>query len=435
MIGTGKSRTMDDAELRSRALEVLERNRRGGYTLPAPGLYPFQWCWDTGPIALGWAAAGHWDQAWSEIQQLFSAQWPSGMVPHIVFWKDSDAYFPGPEVWATNRQPPSTGLTQPPLPVSAAAHLFAHDPDRRRAEQKFQALWPKLVAWLTWIGRSRRGPHGAAVVVHPWESGMDNSPCWDEPLSIVPEARAIKVVRRDTATVSAKNRPSQREYRQYIGIVEALRDTDWDTERQPLDSPFAVEDPCFTAIAARAAADLAAARSAAGLDATVVEELAVQFRAGLDALWDEELGWFRPYDIRAHRPVGPATSIGLMALCGGVEQSKVRRIAERLEDWRRVEPFAIPTTDPDDSAFDPARYWRGPIWVIVNWLAAEGLARGGRRDQAEALRVETRALVEQGFSEYFDPRSAEGMGGQGFSWSAALTLSWLTVPPAVHEPT
>ena len=29
--------------------------------MPAVGLYPFQWCWDSGPIALGWAAAGHWD--------------------------------------------------------------------------------------------------------------------------------------------------------------------------------------------------------------------------------------------------------------------------------------------------------------------------------------------------------------------------------------
>ncbi len=94
-----------DTELRRLARAVLERNHRDGYTIPAEGLYPFQWCWDSGPIALGWAAAGRWDRAWQELERLFSAQWPTGMVPHIVFWREDDGYFPGPEVWATGRNP------------------------------------------------------------------------------------------------------------------------------------------------------------------------------------------------------------------------------------------------------------------------------------------------------------------------------------------
>ena len=47
-------------------------------------------------------------------------------------------------------------------------------------------------------------------------------------------------------------------------------------------------------------------------------------------------------------------------------------------------------------------------------------------DDSERLRTETRALVEAGFTEYYDPRDGSGIGGQGFSWSAALTLAWLT---------
>src|SRR4051812_3769171 len=105
---------MDDAQLRRRALAVLEANHRAGYTVPAKGLYPYQWCWDSGPIALGWAAAGRWEEAWMEITRLLSAQWPTGMVPHIVFWSPDDTYFPGPDVWGTGRNPPTTGLTQPP---------------------------------------------------------------------------------------------------------------------------------------------------------------------------------------------------------------------------------------------------------------------------------------------------------------------------------
>jgi neutral trehalase len=417
---------VNDDELRRSALSVLTRNHRNGYTIPAQDLYPFQWCWDSGPIALGWAAAGRWDAAWAELERLLSAQWPSGMVPHIVFWTQDDGYFPGPEVWATDRKPPTTGLTQPPLPVTAAARLFADDPDRDRASAALRSLWPGLVKWLAWLARARRGPHGAVVAVHPWESGMDNSPSWDEPLSAVREATHIHIERRDVATVSAKERPSQGEYRQYLGIVEVLRTAGWDTERQVTDSPFAVEDPCLTAIAARAGTDLAAVGEVAGLDSGEPDRLAEAARAGLDALWDEGLGWYRPYDLRQRRSIGPATSTGLVAVWAGVDGHRVRRVMERVESWSRDTPQSIPTTDPNQASFDPIRYWRGPVWVLVNWLVADGLARSGLVEPAASLRARTRALVEQGFSEYYDPRTGKGIGGQGFSWSAALTLAWLT---------
>jgi Trehalase len=417
-----------DGALRRRALVVLQHNYRDGYTVPAEGLYPFQWCWDSGPIALGWAAAGRWDDAWGELKRLMSAQWPSGMVPHIVFWRRDDSYFPGPEVWATGRTPPSSGLTQPPLPVSAAARLFRADPDRARALENLRALWPGLVAWLSWIERTRRGPHGASLIVHPWESGMDNSPSWDQPLSVVPEVSDAHIERRDVATVAADQRPSQREYRQYLGIVDALRSAGWDTERQPADSPFAVEDPGFTAITARAASDLAEVAAMAGLDEREPARVAASAHAGLAALWDGELGWYRPYDARGKALVGPASSTGLVALWAEIPDAHAHRMVERVDSWRPSVPWSVPTSQPDHPSFDPIRYWRGPVWVIVNWMVADGLLRRGLSDEAAALRAQTRTLVERGFSEYYDPRSAQGIGGQGFSWSAALTLDWLTEP-------
>jgi hypothetical protein len=417
---------VDDAELRRRALAVLEGNHRDGYTVPAVGLYPYQWCWDSGPIALGWAAAGRWDNAWSELEKLLSAQWPSGLVPHIVFWRPDDSYFPGPAVWATGHEPPTTGLTQPPLPVSAAARLFATDPDRQRAATNLRSLWPRLLAWLAWIERARRGPHGACVIVHPWESGMDNSPSWDQPLSRVPEVSNVHLERRDLVTVAAKERPSTREYRQYLGIVEALRAAGWDSERQVADSPFAVEDPSFTAITARAAADLADVAATAGLDGGPARRLAETAGAGLDALWDERAGWFRPHDTKTRHAIGPVTSTGLIALYAGVAPPRLERILARLDAWGRPLATGIPTTAPDHPSFDPIRYWRGPVWVLSNWLVADGLGRGGQTERAATLRAATRALVEQGFSEYYDPRNCQGIGGHGFSWSAALTLAWLT---------
>jgi len=417
-----------DRTLRRGAARVLDENRRGRYTIPAHGLYPYQWCWDTGPIALGWAARGNFAHAWDEIESLLSAQWPSGMVPHIVFWRPSDDYFPGPDVWETDRDPPSTGLTQPPLPVTAAAALARTDPDTTRARARLGRLWLRLTAWLEWIARARAGPHGAAVIVHPWESGMDNSPSWDEPLTNVPETSHEHLARRDTATVAAPQRPTDREYRRFLGIVKVLRDHGWDTEHQLQDSPFAVEDPAFTSITARAAVDLASVAPMIGADSARLEEIASGMRKGARALWDEERTWFRPYDLRADTSVGPATALGLLPLWAKAPtRAQAASLLERLEHWRSLLAAVVPTCDPTAPDFEAERYWRGPIWVIVNWMVADGFAAHGYDAEAAALRAETRALVERhGFCEYYDPRDTSGIGGRGFSWSAALTLAWLT---------
>jgi hypothetical protein len=64
--------------------------------------------------------------------------------------------------------------------------------------------------------------------------------------------------------------------------------------------------------------------------------------------------------------------------------------------------------------------------VLVNWLVADGCARSGYAERAEQLRASTLALVARaGFSEYYDATTGQGIGGHGFSWSAALTLAWL----------
>ena len=208
--------------------------------------------------------------------------------------------------------------------------------------------------------------------------------------------------------------------------MDALRSAGWETERQPADSPFSVEDPGLTSIAVRAAADLATVATAAGLDRREPARLAESMRAGLDALWDDDLGWYRPYDTLGRCSVGPATSTGLVAIWAGIPEAHTRRMMVRVDSWRHSVPGSIPTAQPDDPSFDPIRYWRGPVWVLVNWLVADGLLRAGRTERASRLRTDTRALVEQGFSEYYDPRNAAGIGGQSFSWSAALTLDWLT---------
>ncbi len=75
------------ADYVERARGILEDNWTGRFTKPAPSLYPHQWNWDSGFIAIG---KSYYDtsQARQEIETLFEAQWSNGMVPQIVFDPD-----------------------------------------------------------------------------------------------------------------------------------------------------------------------------------------------------------------------------------------------------------------------------------------------------------------------------------------------------------
>jgi glycogen debranching enzyme len=86
----------------------------------------------------------------------------------------------------------------------------------------------------------------------------------------------------------------------------------------------------------------------------------------------------------------------------------------------------VPTVPPAAPEFNPVRYWRGPVWINVNWLVRSGLSRYGQEMEAERIRTATLELIAAGgMAEYFDPISGAAHGAVPFSWTAALCLEMI----------
>jgi len=154
--------------LLQKAAHILQINDLGNYTVPTHGLYPFQWNWDSCLTALGQSHLNQ-DRAWTEIETLFDHQWDDGMVPHIVFHKEDDGYFPGPGVWETNRPVPTSGITQPAVAGFAIKSLYDRSQDKTKAAERARALLPKVFKWHEWF-YANRDPKGSGLVaiIHPW---------------------------------------------------------------------------------------------------------------------------------------------------------------------------------------------------------------------------------------------------------------------------
>jgi glycogen debranching enzyme len=426
-----------DGDLAKRAVAVLDKNWMGHATRASARLYPHQWSWDSACIAIGYSA---WDQqrAQAELAWIFAGQWADGLLPHIRFADDA-RYFPGPEFWRTElsanapANPKTSGIVQPPVHATAVWQVYRRARDADEARRFLAEVCPKVVAWHEYLYRERtRGDDGLIEIWHPWESGMDNSPLWDDALArISPPPEAIPDYKRvDAEFVDAAQRPTDDHYDRYAYLVKLYRDCAYDPVRIREACPFVVRDVLFNSILVQSNRDLAEITRVLGGDPEPFETWAAQTSAGLETLWDEAQGLYLDYDVRADRQIPARTGAGFAPLYAGVPSAA--RTDKLLASLRACEVAvdgigrAVASVPPDDPGFEPARYWRGPVWPMLNWVAQVGLQRYGYVAEAGEIRGALLALARrEGFWEHYNALTGHGGGTEDLSWTAALVLDLL----------
>jgi Glycosyl hydrolase family 63 C-terminal domain len=416
------------SELQAAAASVLRANDAGGYTLPSRATYPHQWNWDSALIALGWAELDP-ARAWTELETLAAARDEQGMIPHIAFRSRvvprlTERYLPGPRWWgkrlgADRRR--ISGITQPPLAASCMRLVFERHPDERRA----RALLGAFHGWHRFL-LDVRDPDGRGepVLIHPWESGRDNAVEWDGPLwRVIPEVVVVR--RRDTDSVEAAERPSLEHYRRFLTLVRQGSAAGWDQRRLAEHGSFRVLDAGFSAILARACADLAHLAEQLGEPRIADESRAAghAVAAALRARADPD-GLIRPLDAVDGSPLA-VTSAGsaLALLCPDLGDKQIAATRAAVLNGSLASRYGVRSLDAHHPERSARNYWRGPVWANITWLTAHALGLHGEQRASEELRGRMLKAIEGGgMREYFAPESGRGLGARDFGWTAALCL-------------
>jgi hypothetical protein len=440
---------VDAKALAKGAKNVLQKNQIGTFTKPAPDLYPHQWNWDAGFIAIGYA---HYDmgQAESELRHLFSGQWKNGMLPHIVFNTSADDhYFPGSPFWETWRsfdapdQIKTSGISNPPVHGFVLQRMYQVARDKGRALNFVREMYPKIRAMHAYF-YNERDPHheGLVYIRHPWESGNDNSPTWDTPLEKIDFSR-IKVPpyqRKDLDTSHEEHRPTHSDYDRYIHLIDLFRKADYREADIYSIIPFAVQDPLFNTILIRSNQAMIELGGMIGEDVQEFKEWnELSISAMNRKLWNEKTAMYDAYDLINNEPLLMEASSGLMPLFAGVpDAARAGKVVERLQSaafsGTPQQPYYLcPSFTPLSDKFDRQKYWRGPVWINMNWMLFHGLNHYGYHELAEKVKADSLELLSHyGFYEYFDPirgivhEQHQGYGSRQFSWSAALCLDWVS---------
>ncbi len=406
------------------AKEVLKNNRRSGYTLPTNNeLYPAQWNWDSAFIALGYSYF-NLEYAIVELEKLISGQWDDGMIPHILFHDNDESYFPNHKTWDCGNKIPSSGITQPPIIATIIKKIVDQNKLNQSQLKRVETIIKKLKKYLDWFFNYRdTNKIGLVSIIHPWESGLDNSPIWDSSLDKVKIEKNLKYERRDLNVSRSSNRPLKKDYDGYITLLNQFKKDKYNPSKIVNDSMFNVIDIGFNSILIRATKDLVEVAKKFNLDFADLKNKISKSEESLIKFYKDEEHSFFSYDFKNHNLIKVDAISNYFVLFANLRNEDINnKIINKLKEYNSQNEYFFTTVNPKDKTFEETRYWRGPVWINSNWIVYQGLLDKDKKF-SNLIKNKTLELLEnKKFHEYYNYKTGECLGANNFSWSAALYL-------------
>jgi glycogen debranching enzyme len=318
------------------------------------------WQWDAYFHALAYRHVEK-NLAHDQIRIVLDHQREDGMIPDAIHDEGTVTRLDFPVV---------ADVTKPPLLAWAAYKLYELDGDREFQDE----IYEPIVRWNNWwFEQNDLDGNGLCEYQHPFSSGLDDSPLWDDGMPV---------------------------------------------ESPDLNTYLYLQEEALAKIARAIGKDE---------DAEMWQRRADEMaRRMIDLAWDPTSGLF--WASRNGNRVNVRTPFNLFPLITGqmptnISDRLVAHLTDERQFWSR---YPVPTVAMDDPKYDPFKMWRGPTWVNVNYLLIEGLQRSGYSDLAHELRARTLDLIccRNDIYEYYHPVTGENPPNAAsmFGWSSAVFI-------------
>jgi glycogen debranching enzyme len=328
--------------------------------MPSKLSYVGLWLWDSAMHTLAYRHVDP-DLARNQIRAMLAYQLDDGMLPDAIYDEG---------VIATIDHPITAEVTKPPILAWAALKLHEIDPDPAFLEE----IYVPLVRWNAWwFAMNDDDVDGLAQYNHPYSSGLDDNPLWDQGMPV---------------------------------------------ESPDLNTYLCVQMGSLATIAEILGIDFEA-RMWRKRASAIVNRM-------IHDMWDEEKGLF--HALHEEEPVPVVTPFNLYPLWTGQLPNEIReRLLHHLtnpeEFWSE---YVLPSVAYNDEKFDPEKMWRGPVWVNINYFFVEALRQIGEIELANQLRDKTLKLImsHNSIFEYYNALTGEPpqTAADVFGWTAAVFI-------------
>ena len=368
-----------------------------GFCVPNGDVYPHQWLWDSCFHAVIWTVLDP-GKALIEVDNTLARIGPTGFVPHMTYWTDPNVHI---DMW--NRSGTSS-ITQPPMWGLALSDIAAHG--GLVADELLGRAGRGL---LHLLNDRPRSPSCLVPVLHPWDTGCDDSARWDDwassPLTTPFDPVAWKADK--------------------LRLVTSLVH---DEHGAPVDNPdFAVGSVGFSALVAWNCELLASL--VAGSATPEATDLTERLRSGggevaeaVKSRWDDEqrTWWDEPLRGGLRRSSGARTLDSMLALLVDPRSDEFDQL---VDPEAFGSPFGPRGVHRAETTYEPNQYWRGPAWpqlTFLLWRAAVAAERRGLIGSSIAPALASGLVdgaIRSGLAEYWNPDTGEGRGAVPQTWS------------------
>jgi len=353
-----------------------------------------------------------------ELRSVCSHQRKDGFIPHMNYW-EGDGMVP-PE-WAKEKglkefwsKPYSSDITQPPILALALKEIY----DKIKDRAYLMEMLPKLAKYYDYL-HDKRDPEKDSLIsiLHPWESGWDNSQRWDPVLGLPRNKGSVERSDIDKKKIEV-----------FISNVKY----DWDEAVIFAKGKFNVEPVDFNVLYCLNIKILGYLFSEIGDDDNArkfSKRMETTREAIFNKMWDgDNYMYVDLFGENDEKSKIKAASMFYPMMLDGEQHYKHLIEKHLLNPDEFASPYGIPTTSRDDPTYDPDAYWRGNIWHNVNYFVVRGLKKVYHEhgfSPAEKAKIyiiisSYITLYRGGSSEYFNPETGKGYGVKSFGWNGIV---------------
>ncbi|MEM9564384.1 MAG: hypothetical protein AAGA93_17310 [Actinomycetota bacterium] len=369
----------EGAALRSAVEAMLAAAWRDpGFCVPNQDVYPHQWLWDSCFHAVVWGELGS-GRGVVELGNVLARQADDGFVPHMVYWRAPELHA---DFWG---RPGASVITQPPM----YGHALAEQ--RRLGFDVPAESIERARAGLLHLGDRQPTPSGLIPILHPWESGCDDSPRWDDHLPSDGERRR----QRKGELVAALARAAAGH-----GVANPA---------------FAVGSVGFNALVAWNARELV---DVFDQPDDALARLADRLATAVTARWHEDRWIDDPGTGAPGRQAGPEAVPTVDSLAALLVDPRHDGFDQLLDPGAFAAPFGPRGVRRAEATYRPDVYWRGSAWPQLTYVLMLAAERAGRPDAAAVV---ARWLVDgatrSGLAEHWNPETGAGLGARPQTWA------------------
>ncbi|MDQ3923027.1 MAG: alpha,alpha-trehalase, partial [Actinomycetota bacterium] len=212
------------------------------------------------------------------------------------------------------------------------------------------------------------------------------------------------------------DRPLDAAYDRFAYLVKLFSDRNYHEGRIREECPFLVQDVLFNTLLCQSDRDLAEIARILGENPSPLEERAERTESAINGkLWDEQHGIYLDFDVASGLPLQVYVAANFVPLYAGIpDEGQAHSMVGSMENTgfglsdESLTP--VPNYDRYGFAFFPTRYWRGPVWVNINWFLMRVWNATASRGKPNACRTPSSPCAgSRASTSTMTPRPASGM--------------------------